>query len=83
LEKKAEEAGCDLLIKYHSDLFQVESSLLYDGQDGHILIHVPMAPRNTLLRLLRLHPFPLPMFDTHHLMLVEKNDMLGISSTDT
>jgi hypothetical protein len=31
LEAKAEEAGCDLLIKYHSDLFQVESSLLFDG----------------------------------------------------
>ncbi len=83
LEAKAREAGCDLLIKYHSDLFQVESSLLFDGKDGHILIHVPMAPRNTLLRLFRLHPFPLPMFDTHHLMLDVKNDMLGISSTDT
>jgi hypothetical protein len=83
LEIKAQEAGCDLLIKYHSDLFQVESSLLFDGRDGHILIHVPMAPRNTLLRLFRLHPFPLPMFDTHHLMLDVKNDMLGISSTDT
>jgi hypothetical protein len=83
LEAKANEAGCDLLIKYHSDLFQVESSLLFDSHDGHILIHVPMAPRNTLLRLFRLHPFPLPMFDTHHLMLDVKNDMLGISSTDT
>ena len=83
LETKAREAGCDLLIKYHSDLFQVESSLLFDGKDGHILIHVPMAPHNTLLRLFRLHPFPLPMFDTHHLMLDVKNDMLGISSTDT
>ena len=31
LEAKAREARCDLLIKYHSDLFQVESSLLFDG----------------------------------------------------
>ncbi len=38
LESKAEESGCDLLIKYHSDLFQVEASLLYGGSDGHILI---------------------------------------------
>ncbi len=36
LEAKANEAGCDLLIKYHSGLFQVESSLLFDGHDGHI-----------------------------------------------
>jgi hypothetical protein len=83
LEAKANEARCDLLIKYHSNLFQVESSLLFDGHDGHILIHVPMAPCNTLLGLFRLHPFLLPMFDTHHLMLDVKNDMLGISSTDT
>ncbi len=36
-----------------------------------------------MLRLFQLHPFLLPMFDTHHLMLDVKNDMLGISSTDT
>ena len=28
---RAIELGCDLLIKYHTDLFQVETSLLYDG----------------------------------------------------
>jgi len=28
---KAKEAGCDLLIQYHSDLFQVEMSLLFDS----------------------------------------------------
>jgi hypothetical protein len=28
---KAKEARCDLLIQYHSDLFQVETSLLFDG----------------------------------------------------
>jgi hypothetical protein len=83
LEARANKDGCNLLIKYHLDLFQVESSLLFDGHDGHILIHVPMAPCNTLLRLFQLHPFPLPMFDMHHLMLDVKNDMLGISSTDT
>jgi hypothetical protein len=63
---RADEAGCNLLIQSHSDLFQVETSLLFDGQDGHILIHVPMVPKGILLRLFRLHPFPLPMFDTHH-----------------
>jgi hypothetical protein len=57
LDAKAEEAGCDLLIKYHSDLLQVVSSLLFDGRDGHILIHLPMAPRNTLLTL-PAAPFP-------------------------
>jgi hypothetical protein len=32
LEKKASDSCCDWLIKYHSDLFQVENSLLFDGR---------------------------------------------------
>ncbi len=83
LAKKAEEAGCDLLIQYHLDLFQVETSLLFNGRDSHVLIHVPMVPKCTLLRLFWLHPFPLPMFDTHHLMLDAHYNILAISSTKT
>jgi hypothetical protein len=81
LSSKADEAGCDLLIQYHLDLFQVETSLLFDGRDGHVLIHVPMVPKGTLLRLFRLHPFLLPMFNTHHLMIDTQNDVLAILST--
>ncbi len=40
LARRADEAVCELLIQYHSDLFQVETSLLFDGQDGHLLIRV-------------------------------------------
>jgi hypothetical protein len=83
LEERATEAGCELLIQYHSDLFQIETSLLYDGQDAHLLLHVPMTPKNSLLRLFRLHPFPLPMFETHHLLPDVKDNVLAISSTDT
>ncbi len=83
LEERADEAGCELLVQYHSDLFQIETSLLYDGKDGHVLIHVPMMPKNSLLQLFRLHPFPLPLFETHHLLPDVKNDILAISSTDT
>jgi hypothetical protein len=82
LANRADEAGCDLLIQYHSDLFQVETSCLFDGPDGHILIHMPMVPKGTLLRLFRLHPFPLPMFDTHHLMIDAEDDILAISSLE-
>jgi len=35
------------------------------------------------LRLFWLHPFPLPMFDTHHLMIDAQNDILAISSSKT
>jgi hypothetical protein len=83
LEERANEAGCELLIQYHSNLFQIETSLLYDGQDAHLLLHVPMTPKNSLLRLFWLHPFPLPMFETHHLLPDVKDNVLAISSTDT
>jgi hypothetical protein len=83
VEERANEAGCELLIQYHSDLFQIETSLLYDGQDAHLLLHVPMTPKNSLLRLFWLHPFPLPMFETHHLLPDVKDNVLAISSTDT
>ncbi len=83
LEERANKAGCELLVQFHSDLFQIETSLLYDVQDGHLLIHVPMTPKNSLLQLFWLHPFPLPMFETHHLLPDVKDDVLAISSTDT
>jgi hypothetical protein len=83
LSAKAEEARCDLLIQYHSDLFQVETSLLFDGRDRHVLIHVPMVPKGTLLRLFWLHLFLFPMFDMHHLIIDARDDVLAISSTET
>jgi hypothetical protein len=83
LKEQADEAGCELLVQYRSDLFQIETSLLYDGKDGHVLIHMPMMPKNSLLLLFRLHPYPLPLFETHHLLPDVRNDILAISSTDT
>jgi len=79
---RAQEFGCDLLLEHHSDLFQLETSLLFDGEDAHILLHVPMIPQHSLLRLFKLHPFPMPFFEDHFLIPDVKNDILAISSTD-
>jgi hypothetical protein len=76
LVARAAEFGCELVIQQHSDLFQIEVSLLFDGSDAHILIHVPMVPRQSLLRLFKLHPFPLPFFDDHFLIPDVQNDVL-------
>ena len=40
-----------------------------------------MAPREGQLRLFRLHPFPLPLFEDRYLIPDVKNDVLAISST--
>ena len=82
LVARASEFGCELVIQHHSDLFQIEASLLFDGADAHVLIHVPMVPRQSLLRLFKLHPFPLPFFDDHFLIPDVQNDVLAVSSTD-
>jgi hypothetical protein len=42
-----------------------------------------MTPKNSLLQQLHLHPFLLPLFETHHLLPDIKNDVVTISSTDT
>ena len=82
LVETAKRLKCDLLIDHHSDLFQMETSLLFDGQDAHLLVHVPMVPHKALLRLYKLHPIPLPLDVGHFLIPDVKNDVLAISAND-
>ena len=82
VRERANQLGCDLLMEYHTDLFQIETSLLFDGRDGHLILHLPMAPKEGQLRLFRLHPFPLPLFEDKYLIPDVKNDVIAISSTD-
>jgi hypothetical protein len=79
----ADKLKCELLIHHHSDLFQLETSLLFDGEDAHLLIHVPMVPHKALLRLYKLHPIPLPLTDSYFLIPDVKNDVLAISASDS
>ncbi len=80
LQKQADSNGCMLLTKHPSDLFQLETSYFYDGKDVHLLLHVPMVPRDSLLRLFRLHPFPLPLTKDHALIPVTDHNVLALSS---
>ena len=81
LRTTAQELGCKLLAEFPSDLYQLDTSLLFDGQNAHLLIHIPMVPTQSLLRLFRLHPFPLPFFEGHFLIPNVKNDVIAISNT--
>ena len=49
LKLQAKENGCTLLPSKPSDLFQIEKSYFHDGQDVHLLLHVPMVPEDNLL----------------------------------
>ncbi len=78
---KAQAHKHQLLLRHPSDLLQIETSYLHDGQDVQLILHIPMAPTDSLLRLFQLHPFPLPFTDTHMLMPDPVNQILAISSS--
>jgi hypothetical protein len=81
LHNVAAKHGCQLLLEHHSDLFQVELSYFFDGKDVHLLLHVPMVAPDSMLRLLKLHPFPLPLTsDSHYLLPSSENDILAITA---
>lgn len=80
LQDQAKEYDCSLLTENPSDLFQLEVSYFSDGKDLQIMVHVPMVPKDSMLRLFKLHPFPLPLSKDHFLLPAIKNDILAISS---
>jgi hypothetical protein len=69
-----------LLLCHPSDLLQIETSYVHDGHNVHLILHIPMAPSDSLLRLFQLKPFPLPFSDTHMLMPAPVHQILAISA---
>jgi hypothetical protein len=77
---KAQINKCQLLLLHPSDLFQIEASYFYNGQDILLLLHIPMAPADSILRLFQLHPFPLPFTKTHFLLPKPSKPIFALSS---
>jgi hypothetical protein len=80
LQDQSSSAGYRLLLQHHSDIFQLETSYFFDGSDIHLLVHVPMIPDDSLLRLFRLHSFPLQLSEKHVMIPKVDQDVLAISS---
>ena len=71
LTKRAETLQANLLLENPSDLFQIEVSYIYDGEESNdvtLILHVPMAQKCAILHLFCFLPFPLPFSDTHFLV---------------
>jgi hypothetical protein len=73
----------DQQIASHNKLVEIVQNhdesidlLSYDGADVHLLLHFPMVPEDSLLKLFCLHPFPLPLSDTHSLVPNTDNNIL-------
>ncbi len=69
-----------MLLRHPSDLLQIETSYVHNGTNVHLILHIPMAPSDSLMRLFQLRPFPLPFSDTHMLMPNPDNQILAISA---
>jgi hypothetical protein len=78
--RKAHSHHHQLLLRHPSDLLQIETSYVHDGSEVHLILHIPMAPSDSLMRLFQLRPFPLPFSDTHMLMPNPDNQILAISA---
>jgi len=79
---RARTVNCVLLIRQPSDLFQLEVSYFYDGKKLHIMLHIPIAPPDSTMRLYKLHPFPLPFSNDTFLIPSVSEDLLAISNTN-
>jgi hypothetical protein len=80
LETQAQAINHKLITKQPSDLFQLELSYFYDGVNMQLLLHVPTVPIDSILRLLKLHPFPLPLNKNYSVIPLVQDDLLAISS---
>jgi hypothetical protein len=80
LEQQARTIDHKLIITQPSDLFQLELSYFYDGTQLQMLLHVPTVPKDSTLRLLKLHPFPLPLNKNYSIIPMVQDDLLAISA---
>ena len=78
--RKARSHHHQLLIRQPSDLLQIETSYVHDGYEVNLILHIPMSPTDSLMRLFQLRPFPLPFSDTHMLMPNPDLQILAISA---
>lgn len=80
--KLAKQSGCRLIPEQPSDLYQLEVSYFSEENRLSIILHVPMSPRESVLRLFRFRPFPLPLNKKLTVLPTVKTDVLGISHGD-
>jgi hypothetical protein len=79
-QMKAKINNCQLLISHPSDLSQIEGSYFFNNQDLQLLLHIPMAPSDSILRFFQLHLFLLLFTKKHFLLPKSSNQIFAISS---
>ena len=80
LSKTAESTNSALLITQPSDLVQLEVSYFFNGQTITLLLHVPIIQKGSLLKLVKLHPFPLPIAGNYSIVPDVESQLLALSN---
>ncbi len=47
--KQANAHNYQVMLEHPSDLFQIETSYIHNGQDVNLILHIPMAPPDSIL----------------------------------
>jgi hypothetical protein len=82
LNRAAQKTNSDLLITKPSDLLQLQLSYFCDGTIVTLLLHVPVVPAGSLLRLIKLHPFLLPISGNYSIVPDVNNQILALSTSE-
>ncbi len=78
---ESQRAETELLVSQPSDLLQLDLSYLYNGEMVTLLLQVPTVPIGSLLQLVKLHPFPLPISGNYSIVPDEDTQILAMSAT--
>jgi len=83
-KKRAKSLGFNLLLQRPADVFQIKASHFFNsqGQVLSIVLHLPIAPEDSFMRLFRLHPFPLPFSNDTFIIPDVSNDILAVSNSN-
>jgi hypothetical protein len=77
---ESQQAETELLVSQPSDLLQLELSYFYNGEMVTLLLHAPTVLIGSLLRLVKLHPFPLPTSGNYSIMPDVDTQILATSA---
>jgi len=77
--KKAADLKLTLLTTKPLDLFQLEISYFSDGTDLFLMLHVPAVASDSLLKLFKMHPFPLPISTNVALIPKVEHNIIGLT----
>lgn len=83
-KKRAKSLGFHLLLQRPADVFQIKASHFFNGPGTvlSVVLHLPIAPEDSMMRLFRLHPFPLPFSNDTFIIPDVRNDILAVSNSN-